>query len=69
MFQDVDITPIGVDMIHDVYQKIDVSFPVLMDPYRLIVPWPDEESRLLAPIRPFQPLVAIILFNNFSITV
>lgn len=28
-----------------------------MEPYYIVVPWPKEESRLLAPIHPFQPMV------------
>ena len=63
--KEVDISAIGVDMLHHVFQKIDVSVPVMIEPYRLVVPWPDEESRLLAPIRPFQPLVNDI-YHNFS---
>ena len=58
--QEVDISAIGVDMLHNVFEKVDISVPVMIEPYKLVVPWPDEESRLLAPIRPFQPLV-----NNF----
>ena len=36
---------------------VDLSVPFMMEPYRIIVPWPKEESRLLAIIRPFQPEV------------
>ena len=38
------------------YSEIDLSVPVMIQPYRLIVPWPDKESCLLAPLRPFQPV-------------
>ena len=40
-------------------KQVDISLPVLIDPYRLFVPWPKEESRLLAPIRPFEPVVSV----------
>jgi hypothetical protein len=30
---------------------------IIVEPFPIIVPWPKEENRLLAPIRPFQPLV------------
>jgi len=30
------------------------------------VPWPKEESRLLAPIRPFQPAVSNSMCQNLS---
>jgi len=28
-----------------------------MVPFGMMVPWPEEETRLLAPIKPFQPTV------------
>jgi len=49
------------------YSQIDLSVPVMIQPYRLIVPWPDEESRLLAPIRPFQPVVRHLHVVNILI--
>ena len=54
--QEADISALGFAPSLN-YSLIDLSVPVLIQPYRLIVPWPDEESRLLAPIRPFQPAV------------
>jgi hypothetical protein len=39
------------------YKQLDITVPAMIDPYHLVVPWPKEESRLLAPIRPFQPIV------------
>ena len=39
------------------YEQIDFSVPKMIEPYVIIVPWPKEESRLLASIRPFQPMV------------
>lgn len=37
-------------------KEADVSiFLIMMEPYYIVVPWPKEQSRLLAPIRPFQP--------------
>ncbi len=41
------------------YLACDLSTPVMMEPFYIVVPWPKEESRLLAPIRPFQPEVCI----------
>ena len=55
--QEADIAPIGQPMTYETFLILDVSVPVLIEAYGLIVPWPDEESRLLAPIRPFQPMV------------
>ena len=31
-----------------------MTIPYKIEPWHLIVPWPKEESRLLATIRPFQ---------------
>ena len=39
--------------------KLDISVPFYSAGSALLVPWPDEESRLLAPIYPFQPTVNI----------
>jgi len=36
---------------------MDVSIPLYTAGTALMVPWPEEESRLLAPIYPFQPTV------------
>ena len=47
----------GIVATPSAYFLVDLTVQVLMKPYRLIVPWPDEESRLLAPIRPFDPKV------------
>ena len=47
----------GVVASHDRFLVCDLSIPVLMQKYYIVVPWPKEESRLLATIRPFQPEV------------
>ena len=39
---------------HSKYQLVDLTVPFSIEPWHLIVPWPKEESRLLATIRPFQ---------------
>ena len=43
----------GIIVSHSKYQQFDFSTAMIIEPYRLLVPWPKEESRLLAPIRPF----------------
>ena len=60
------MTVIGIPLSIKTYQTCDMSNPILNQPYELIVPWPEEESRLLAPIRPFQPLVIYSLFKCLS---
>ena len=57
LLQEADILAIGLVASPLAYSQVDISVPVMMEPFRLIVPWPEEESRLLAPIRPFQPIV------------
>ena len=47
----------GVISSHAKYLTCDLSIPAMMEPNYIVVPWPKEESRLLAPIRPFQPPV------------
>lgn len=42
---------------HSKYLVVDLTIPIVMEPFPIIVPWPKKENRLLAPIRPFQPLV------------
>ena len=53
----VDVAPIGFVASPLKYQQVDISVPKIIEPFILIVPWPKEESRLLASIRPFQPMV------------
>ena len=64
--KETDIFAIGLVASASAYSQIDITVPVMMEPFRLIVPWPKEESRLLAPIRPFQPIVwKLVLKNSF----
>jgi len=54
----MDYAAIGITMnLFHFQQQVELSIPNYMEPYRLVVPWPEKENRLLAPIRPFQPLV------------
>ena len=70
-FKKADIAPNGFGMAWSKYQVVDLSVPIMIEPYRIVVPWPKEQSRLLAPIRPFQPLVSghslinLILYKIF----
>lgn len=52
------MAPFGIIPSPEKYQMIDMSVPVMIEKYYIVVPWPNEESRLLAPIRPFQPIVS-----------
>lgn len=51
------MAPFGIIPSPEKYQIIDMSVPVMIEKYHIVVPWPKEQSRLLAPIRPFQPTV------------
>ena len=66
----MDVTAFGVTSSHAKYQLVDLSIPMMIEPYSIVVPWPKEESRLLAPIRPFQPpviylILAIVNYRYF----
>ena len=51
------MAPFGIIPNPEKYQMVDMSVPILIESYFIVVPWPAEESRLLAPIRPFEPYV------------
>lgn len=44
--------------------RVDCSITLLTGKTNLMVPWPEEESRILSPIRPFQLEVGIFFFPN-----
>jgi len=55
IIQEVDIAPCGSSMSHSKYQRVDLSVPWLIQPLRIVVPWPKEENQqLIAVTRPFQ---------------
>ena len=52
------MAPCGVALADFVYEQCDVSFPWMIQPARMIVPWPEEEDlSLIATVRPFQSMV------------
>lgn len=57
--QDVDVVTTAVTLFLTRFSRFDVSVPLYTSGVALMVPWPDEVSRLLAPIQPFQPMVKI----------
>ena len=44
----------------DQFRRMDVSIVFYSSGTALLVPWPEEQSRLLAPIRPFDSTVLYI---------
>ena len=55
--QTVDVSVFGVVQSISKFLLVDMTVPVMIQPFRLVVPFPKEESRLFAMIRPFQPMV------------
>jgi len=53
----VDITAAGGLIDPDQLDKIDFTYPIVLSPLKMIVPSGEEESRLFAFVRPFQPMV------------
>ena len=56
----------GVISSHSKFQQCDLSTPIMIEPFGLVVPYPKEESRLLAPIRPFQPIVNLVVIRQLQ---
>jgi hypothetical protein len=55
----------GLISSHSKYQLVDLTVPFAIEPWHLIVPWPKEEGRLLATIRPFQlPVIRLSCCNK-----
>ena len=40
-----------------------LTFPVTYSPYGLVSPFPKEENRLFAVVKPFQPMVYLIYWD------
>ncbi len=57
LLQEADIATTDIQLFLRIYSQFDTSIPFYSAGSAFMVPWPDEESRLLAPIYPFQPTV------------
>ena len=55
--KEVNITTKFVLLVFNECDRVDCSIPLHTSRVSLMVPWPEEESRILAPIRPFQTKV------------
>ena len=60
--QEADVDIMGIAVQAEQLEFIDFSYPILMSPFRMIVPAAQEKSRLFAFTRPFQPLVWLSFF-------
>ena len=61
--QEADIDGISINPDAEQLKIVDIPYPVIMTPFRMIVPAPVEESRLFAFVRPFQPMVTANKFR------
>lgn len=55
--KEADIDGISINPDEEHLKIVDIPYPVIMTPFRMIVPAPVEQSRLFAFVRPFQPMV------------
>ena len=61
--KEADIDGISINPDAEQLKIVDIPYPVIMTPFRMIVPAPVEESRLFAFVRPFQPMVTTNKFR------
>jgi len=57
IYQEVDMVSTEMVCNPDQFRRMDVSVVFFSAGNALLVPWPEEQSRLLAPIRPFDSTV------------
>jgi hypothetical protein len=57
---EVDFCTYGFVATPDRVELMDFSILVQIDHYRFLMRYPDAKSRLLGPIRPFQPTVTFV---------
>lgn len=60
----MDVITYGMKENIDACSRMDCSFPLMPLTAGMMVPWPEEKSRLLAPIQPFEPTVRTTDFNH-----
>ncbi len=65
--QDVDGIACSFFLTMDRVERMDFTFHTFSDGFSLVVPKPEEESRLFAFIGPFQPNVMLIPLFDFRI--
>jgi len=54
MVKEVNMTAVFVYLSLLECSRADCTIPLLTAKNKLMVPWPDEESRIIAPLKPFQ---------------
>lgn len=59
VLQEADFSAFAFEMTLDNLKRIQIMYPTAILDHVLMQPWPEEQSRLLAPIRPFTPQVRL----------
>jgi hypothetical protein len=57
---EVDISTYGFGATLERVELMDFSISIQLDHYRFLLRYPDAKSRLLGPVRPFQPTVTFV---------
>jgi len=52
--KEIDVNAFGYPLSEGYCSKMDCSFTIFQSRLGMIAPWPETESRVLAPIKPFQ---------------
>ena len=65
--KEADMTSADTQLYWSLFNRFDVSIPLYTASTAFMVPWPDEESRLLALIYPFQ-LTVRSFYNKYLFT-
>lgn len=55
--REVDVYSNGVVATPERKQKVDLTYFIWTEPYSMVVPQPEEQSRIFAFIYPYQPMV------------
>jgi len=67
--KEVDVARL-VGLYLDHYTRMDCSIPLFNERSEMMVPWPEVESRVLSPIRPFDgKVIGIIFFPTLNYTI
>ncbi|KAI9554064.1 hypothetical protein GHT06_019336 [Daphnia sinensis] len=69
MKQEIDVAPFPFVVTPLLLQLIDFSIPLTVEDYHLLQPWPEEESRLSACIRPFSTTVWLFFLISTGVVI
>lgn len=63
-YQEVNIIAFTLAIAHDRFRSVDFSMPVSVNQFGMMLPWPEEESKFVASLKPFQPQVRTIAIST-----